>query len=66
MKGGVACAVQSTTTTSTDLIAETVSTANATCEAMVLEAGTDLMALAGWLAVVGIVHGAARLHRGRR
>ena len=45
----MACAVQSVTTTNTDPIAMPVSTATATCEAMVLEAGTDLMALAGWL-----------------
>ena len=45
----MACAVQSATTTNTDSIAMPVSTATATCEATVLETGTDLMALAGWL-----------------
>lgn len=44
----MACAVQSAATTNIDPIAMPVSTATATCEAMVLEAGTDLMALAGW------------------
>jgi hypothetical protein len=55
VSGGVACAAQSAATTNTAHIAVLAITAAGSFEAMVLVNKTALMALADWLAVVGIV-----------